>query len=262
MSGTPKPEVPREVRVISVEQFHKTKICPHMNKPEGCLRSMRGQCPYAHDKSELKEPPNLIKTAMCKLHLKGCCGKSSADCPYAHSFSELRHTDGFYKTYVCKFWEKGYCKAGDLCRYAHGVHEIRKAGSGSTSVRTEEAEGGEALPGSVYEEGCDVLTQSSAVEKDCDTPTITSDYTFNRRMPSPVFVYPTYGEVSGYCPTPTASELRPWVPAPPAAHTKEQEEAYCLMHFYLQKYIECCSKQQLYGNQEVFLEQGYMTNDS
>ncbi|AFZ79080.1 hypothetical protein BEWA_019250 [Theileria equi strain WA] len=115
----------KDARILT-DQFYKTKMCPHMTKPEGCLRSMKDNCPYAHSELELRSPPDLVKTAMCKLFLKQSCSKTSSECAYAHQFEELRHTESFYKTFVCKFWTAGYCKAGDLCRYAHGEEELRK----------------------------------------------------------------------------------------------------------------------------------------
>ncbi|EDO07950.1 Zinc finger C-x8-C-x5-C-x3-H type domain containing protein [Babesia bovis T2Bo] len=224
MSGT-------DVRSISLEQFHKTKLCPHMSKSVGCIRSKRAECPYAHSPLELKEPPNLLKTAMCKSHLKGICKKDASECPYAHSYAELRHTDGFYKTYLCKYWQNGYCKAGNMCRYAHGTEELRNKDELASMEHTNEG----------------VVTSMGSTEKgevrhrETTTPTVPMGYCFDRGS---VYVYPCYSNVNPYCTTPSALETNTWI----NNRTKEQEEAYCLMHFYLQKYIECCSKQQRYEN--------------
>ncbi|CDR97224.1 Zinc finger C-x8-C-x5-C-x3-H type domain containing protein, putative [Babesia bigemina] len=258
MSMSEHSEPTRDVRVISVEQFHKTKLCPHMNKPEGCLRSMRSHCPYAHSADELKEPPNLIKTAMCKLHLKGNCDKTSEECPYAHSFDELRHTDGFYKTFICKFWEKGYCKAGSMCRYAHGTQELRRVSSDVGHLRSRDIDAMDRMTSRVTSLGEHAVAHMDTTERNCTAPTSTSAYSFNRTLPSPLFVYPVYGDVTAYSTTPTASGIQQWVPSTESSIAKEQDEAFYLMHYYLQKYIECSSKQQSYLQQQRYQQQGYM----
>lgn len=247
----------REVRVLSVEQFHKTKMCPHMNKPEGCIRSVRSQCPYAHTEAELKDPPNLLKTAMCKLHLKNSCKKSSDECPYAHDFDELRHTEGFYKTFVCKFWQKGHCKAGDMCRYAHGVQEIRKSSQQSTYDQKHDRSVLKVSSTFKAIENMEGPRQTVANDKECNTPTLSSGYCYNHTTRTPMYLYPMYGEMNPFSHTPTPADMQQWLAAPEPMHTKEQEEAYCLMHYYLQKYIECCSKQQIIVRQHVYFNPAY-----
>ncbi|GFE53021.1 zinc finger C-x8-C-x5-C-x3-H type domain-containing, putative [Babesia ovis] len=249
----------QEVRLISVEQFYKTKLCPHMNKPEGCLRNMRAECPYAHNQEELKEPPNLIKTALCKSHMKGCCDKTAKECPYAHSYHELRHTEGFYKTYMCKFWQKGYCKAGEMCRYAHGEHELRKSNYINPYARVDDIDPGRLISKSTAE---DDFNQVETRQRETTTPTVPSGYCYNRNMVSPMYVYPFYGDVNPYCPTPTVTEVQPWMVQADSTASKEREEAYCLMHFYLQKYIDCCSKQQSYMHSQLYLDQTYTPDNS
>ncbi|ORM42343.1 uncharacterized protein BXIN_1126 [Babesia sp. Xinjiang] len=247
-------DITQEVRLISVEQFHKTKLCPHMNKPEGCLRSMRTECPYAHSPEELKEPPNLLKTAMCKLHMRGCCNKLPENCPYAHSYLELRHTDGFYKTYLCKFWQKGHCKAGNMCRYAHGVHELRRPSIMDSTSRMGDMSPLETLRSQSLTEDDETVTKLSLRDRESTSPTLLSGYSFNRGMSSPMVLYPFYAGINNYSPTPTNSELQAWLASEDATTTKEQEEAYCLMHFYLQKYIDCCSKQQSMLHHQLYLD--------
>ncbi|GBE59268.1 zinc finger C-x8-C-x5-C-x3-H type domain-containing protein [Babesia ovata] len=259
MSVSGQSESTRDVRAIAVEQFHKTKLCPHMNKREGCLRSMRSQCPYAHSVDELKEPPNLIKTAMCKLHLRSICDKTSEECPYAHSYDELRHTDGFYKTFICKFWEKGYCKAGSLCRYAHGEHELRRVSADVVHLRSKDIDAIERTASQVTSAEEDVIAHVDTTERNSTAPTSESAYSFNRTLPSPLFVYPVYGDENAYSATPTAKEVQPWAPSADPTYAKEQDEAYYLMHYYLQKYIECSSKQQSYLHQQRYHQQSHMT---
>lgn len=260
MTAANHSDMPRDVRMLSVQQFRKTKMCPHMEKPEGCLRSMHSECPYAHHEGELKELPNLLKTAMCKLHLKRCCDKSREECPYAHTFEELRHTEGFYKTFVCKFWQRGHCRAGDMCRYAHGEHEIRNVIPTNAAVKVQEPSRGTtgAIPTAMGE--IEVISQISAQERECNTPTVSSGYCFNHSVQSPMYVYPIYGEMNTCGQTPTAVTLQPWMTETSHLHSKEQEEAYCLMQFYLQKYIDCCSKQQAYMRHQLYLTPSYAPN--
>lgn len=51
---------------------------------------------------------------------------------------ELRHTDNLFKTSLCIQFAKGKCKNSKLCRYAHGVDELRKLTSNSDSVEANE----------------------------------------------------------------------------------------------------------------------------
>ncbi|CAJ1370246.1 unnamed protein product [Effrenium voratum] len=111
-------------------QFHKTKMCA-FHKKKKC--TMGVACPFAHSKDELNAPPDLSKTKLCVNFFRRKC--NDVNCKFAHGHSELRATGSVYKTELCRAWSTGTCKAGDTCRYAHGVNELRggsmaMAGSG------------------------------------------------------------------------------------------------------------------------------------
>jgi len=102
-------------------QFYKTKICTFWQK-NSCKR--KDSCKYAHGYQELKDVPNLSRTAMCSTMLTlGTC--KERDCTFAHSIDELRATDNFYKTTMCCFHRYGTCSMGVYCRHAHSREELR-----------------------------------------------------------------------------------------------------------------------------------------
>ncbi|CAE6918489.1 Zc3h6 [Symbiodinium sp. CCMP2592] len=81
-------------------------------------------CRYAHSLEELRCPPNLQKTKLCKSFLQGKCAHGE-NCSFAHGDSDLRVTSGIYKTQMCNFYERGHCKKGDRCNHAHGDADLR-----------------------------------------------------------------------------------------------------------------------------------------
>lgn len=108
--------------------FAKTKLCSfHLRG----MCSHGERCTFAHDITQLRVQPDLAKTRMCPLFRKGQCVSNS--CTYAHSRDELRGTEDVYKTSMCRFWIKGRCSAGQHCRHAHGVDELRARESNSDS---------------------------------------------------------------------------------------------------------------------------------
>jgi len=106
-------------------QFHKTKMCA-FHKKKKC--TMGVACPFAHSREELNSPPDLSKTKLCVNFFKRKC--NDVYCKFAHGHQELRATGSVYKTELCRAWSSGTCKAGDTCRYAHGVKELRGAQMG------------------------------------------------------------------------------------------------------------------------------------
>ncbi|CAJ1363895.1 unnamed protein product [Effrenium voratum] len=80
-------------------------------------------CRFAHSLEELRAPPDLTKTAMCRAFARGECKDSN--CQFAHGESELRVTHSVYKTQLCNFFMRGHCKKGSRCRHAHGSEELR-----------------------------------------------------------------------------------------------------------------------------------------
>jgi len=101
-------------------QFHKTKMCA-FHKKKKC--TMGHSCPFAHSREELNAPPDLSKTKLCVNFFRKKC--NDVNCKFAHGHAELRATGSVYKTELCRAWSAGNCKAGDTCRYAHGMKELR-----------------------------------------------------------------------------------------------------------------------------------------
>lgn len=81
------------------------------------------RCSFAHCETELREQPDLAKTAICRAFSRGEC--KDTNCKYAHGDEELRVSPSVYKTQLCRFHARGSCKKADRCRHAHGRHELR-----------------------------------------------------------------------------------------------------------------------------------------
>jgi len=65
--------------------LHRTKICSFWLRG----RCRRHPCSFAHGHKELRQAPDLTKTAMCSALLsEGCC--PNMGCTFAHSIAELR----------------------------------------------------------------------------------------------------------------------------------------------------------------------------
>jgi len=123
------------VRVAACrDQFMKTKMCPHV-RAGGCRRG--SVCCFAHSASELRSLPNLQKTRLCEMWQKQGSCPNGPNCPFAHGEKELKFTSAYFKTDLCKYWKSGFCGAGDECRHAHGIPELRprnfKANEGISS---------------------------------------------------------------------------------------------------------------------------------
>ncbi|CAE7028638.1 APUM5 [Symbiodinium sp. CCMP2456] len=103
-----------------VLQLAKTKMCSFYEKGKCSSET----CRYAHSLEELRCPPNLQKTKLCKSFLQGKCVHGE-NCSFAHGDSDLRVTSGIYKTQMCNFYERGHCKKGDRCNHAHGDADLR-----------------------------------------------------------------------------------------------------------------------------------------
>lgn len=73
-------------QVLGHERFSKTKMCK-FHQVGKCTKG--GQCPWAHDPSELQVTPDLRCTKLCKeLIATGKC--TNAKCNFAHSKEECR----------------------------------------------------------------------------------------------------------------------------------------------------------------------------
>ncbi|CAE8687951.1 unnamed protein product, partial [Polarella glacialis] len=106
-------------------KLFKTKLCRYFQEQ----RCTRGEaCEYAHDMVEVNDTPNLRKTKLCPAFMRGRCN-AAADCKFAHGTQELRATMDFFKTSLCSDWSATRtCVRGRLCRYAHGLPELRQPG--------------------------------------------------------------------------------------------------------------------------------------
>jgi len=102
---------------------HKTRVCTFWLRG----RCRRSPCSFAHGELELRDPPDLTRTSMCRAFAaRGQC--LDAQCTFAHRYNELLTTDEFLKTKLCDFVGRGLtCRFGDQCRHAHSVEERRSA---------------------------------------------------------------------------------------------------------------------------------------
>eukprot|EP00438_Fugacium_kawagutii_P012184 Skav205400 [mRNA] locus=scaffold1642:342725:343537:+ [translate_table: standard] len=90
-------------------------------------------CRFSHSLNELRAPPDLTKTAMCRAFTRGEC--NDTNCKFAHGESELRVTESVYKTQLCNFFMRGHCKKGNRCRHAHGSKELRSFRPEATKIQ-------------------------------------------------------------------------------------------------------------------------------
>lgn len=112
-----------------IGKFKKNNIpCPSFSKFGKCLRNVRGNCEFLHDKKHV---------SLCRKFLKGICHDSS--CRFSHELSAKKMpTCYFYlngmctkencpylhvklnnDTKICNEFLKGYCEKGDKCEYRH-----------------------------------------------------------------------------------------------------------------------------------------------
>mmetsp|Transcript_33967 Transcript_33967/g.73444 ORF Transcript_33967/g.73444 Transcript_33967/m.73444 type:complete len:273 (-) Transcript_33967:209-1027(-) len=120
----PGPHRTRGTRLTVLEQHLKTRICKFWLEGK-CLRD---QCLFAHGEEELRAPPDLSRTVLCRQFAKyGFCVREN--CMFAHESQvvEKGDTDTAYKTRLCNFAfaEGQLCRFGDQCRQAHSVAELR-----------------------------------------------------------------------------------------------------------------------------------------
>eukprot|EP00930_Biecheleria_cincta_P039227 TRINITY_DN26986_c0_g1_i1.p1 TRINITY_DN26986_c0_g1~~TRINITY_DN26986_c0_g1_i1.p1 ORF type:complete len:320 (+),score=50.95 TRINITY_DN26986_c0_g1_i1:49-960(+) len=75
------------------------------------------------------------KTKLCKFHAMGCCKKASK-CPFAHGLKELKEPPDLSKTSICKRWLKHECSlSADDCPFAHGKGDLRRIGPFSQATK-------------------------------------------------------------------------------------------------------------------------------
>mmetsp|Transcript_43761 Transcript_43761/g.136877 ORF Transcript_43761/g.136877 Transcript_43761/m.136877 type:complete len:409 (-) Transcript_43761:31-1257(-) len=93
----------------------------------------------------------FCKTKMCRFNILGICTKGP-ECPYAHAREELKPPPDLYRTKVCKnLIGTGRCEDPD-CRYAHSKDQLRttttlKKGSKATAPGQVRPEPLQADPG-------------------------------------------------------------------------------------------------------------------
>eukprot|EP00929_Paragymnodinium_shiwhaense_P013194 TRINITY_DN121057_c0_g1_i1.p1 TRINITY_DN121057_c0_g1~~TRINITY_DN121057_c0_g1_i1.p1 ORF type:complete len:306 (+),score=29.02 TRINITY_DN121057_c0_g1_i1:208-1125(+) len=65
------------------------------------------------------------RTRMCKYFRDGLCQRGE-ECSFAHSPEDLRKPPNMQRTRLCKHWKAtGTCASGANCAYAHGVDNLR-----------------------------------------------------------------------------------------------------------------------------------------
>ena len=70
---------------------------------------------------------SFAKTEMCKFFLAGRCRFSGRECRFAHDRTELQEPPNLHKTQMCKaIMETGWCENGESCTYAHSEGERRE----------------------------------------------------------------------------------------------------------------------------------------
>ncbi|CAJ1373132.1 unnamed protein product [Effrenium voratum] len=68
----------------------------------------------------------LQKTQLCMFWKRNCCAKGT-DCTFAHSLEELKQPPDLRRTSLCKQWLKNRCPyTATTCRYAHGEAYLRR----------------------------------------------------------------------------------------------------------------------------------------
>ena len=106
---------------VAYRQLHQTRLCAKFHYRGVC----RSDCTFAHSARELRCPPDLRKTSLCRAWRRGQC--NAVNCWFAHGEAERRATTGLFKTQLCQWFESGrVCKYGDRCRHAHGESELRQ----------------------------------------------------------------------------------------------------------------------------------------
>jgi hypothetical protein len=147
-----------------MEMFSKTKMCRFFILGK-CAKGL--QCPYAHDKRDLRDMPDLRCTKICNTLIQtGEC--NNKNCAYAHNHKELRST-AFQKTKLCRNLQFGRCPRGDKCNFAHSTTDIQPP----TSMQAQSPTSMQALkmlpPGLGGYDGDDQSTQVSGGSGDSNS---------------------------------------------------------------------------------------------
>eukprot|EP00929_Paragymnodinium_shiwhaense_P050326 TRINITY_DN25341_c0_g1_i1.p1 TRINITY_DN25341_c0_g1~~TRINITY_DN25341_c0_g1_i1.p1 ORF type:complete len:260 (+),score=47.72 TRINITY_DN25341_c0_g1_i1:272-1051(+) len=84
----PEPPAAAESPNSADGRFQKTELCRFF-QANACAKGM--DCPFAHGLDELQARPNLYKSAICKMWLRGKCPNSCKTCRFAHGPGDLKH---------------------------------------------------------------------------------------------------------------------------------------------------------------------------
>lgn len=115
------------------QQFFKTQLCQLFLRGR-CHR--RELCRYAHGEEDLRQAPDLCKTALCP---EGSNCKD-ANCRFAHHRRELRATNEFLKKDPCRYFiRSGRCALGKSCRYSHSLDLFADDGQEDQADRSQES---------------------------------------------------------------------------------------------------------------------------
>mmetsp|Transcript_21549 Transcript_21549/g.67282 ORF Transcript_21549/g.67282 Transcript_21549/m.67282 type:complete len:364 (+) Transcript_21549:3-1094(+) len=67
----------------------KTQVCRYFgSRGHRCRRG--DACPYAHGDADLRQAPDLTKTALCLAFMGGACPYSAEECKFAHGVADKR----------------------------------------------------------------------------------------------------------------------------------------------------------------------------
>ena len=78
---------------------------------EGLCKKSPEECSFSHDVIPNKTPEQVMKSQICKFHLRKACLKGEA-CPFSHDVSLV----------PCRFYSTfGNCREGEKCPYSHAI---------------------------------------------------------------------------------------------------------------------------------------------
>lgn len=112
----------------SNRDLQKTKLCVYFSQGK-CGQGT--SCPFAHNASEIRTVPNLVKTQLCTAFMRGVC--KNKNCNYAHGEEELIKLPNFKKK-LCVWFKQGKCRNGAACGFVHDLAEYEGEGEPPMAV--------------------------------------------------------------------------------------------------------------------------------